>query len=121
MEVLRQLDYPAYFDLLEQPLPESHEGILEALANDHLIRPCEAGDWDIANLGALLFAKKLADFRTLARKAVRVIQYRGEGRVETLKERGFKSVPSTVCRFFDRHGLTFKKRQRMQANRTGQM
>ena len=38
-----------------------------------------------------------------------------------LKERGFKTVPSTVWRFFDRHGLTFKKRQRMQANRTGQM
>ncbi len=38
-----------------------------------------------------------------------------------LKERGFKTVPSTVWRFFDRHGLTFKKRQHMQANRTGQM
>ncbi len=38
-----------------------------------------------------------------------------------LKQRGFKTVPSTVWRFFDRHGLTFKKRQHMQANRTGQM
>ncbi len=38
-----------------------------------------------------------------------------------LKDRGFKTVPSTVWRFFDRHGLTFKKRQRMQANRAGQM
>ncbi len=37
-----------------------------------------------------------------------------------LKDRGLKTVPSTVWRFFDRHGLTFKKRQRMQANRTGQ-
>jgi transposase len=38
-----------------------------------------------------------------------------------LRDRGFKTVPSTVWRFFDRHGLTFKKRQRMQANRIGQM
>ncbi len=38
-----------------------------------------------------------------------------------LRDRGLKTVPSTVWRFFDRHGLTFKKRQRMQANRTGQM
>lgn len=37
-----------------------------------------------------------------------------------LKDRGLKTVPSTVWRFFDRHGLTLKKRQRMQANRIGQ-
>ncbi len=38
-----------------------------------------------------------------------------------LKDRGFETVPSTVWRFFDRHELTLKKRQRMRANRTGQM
>jgi ATP-dependent DNA helicase RecG len=85
-EVLRLLDYPAYFDLLEQPLPADRDGILAALAADDLIRPCQAGGWDITNLGALLFAKNSADFRTLKRKAVRVVQYRGEGRVETLRE-----------------------------------
>ncbi|MBE3064056.1 MAG: putative DNA binding domain-containing protein [Spirochaetes bacterium] len=85
-EVLRLLDYPAFFDLLEQPLPANRDGILEALVADNLIRPCEAGGWDITNLGAILFAKRLDDFRTLRRKAVRVIQYRGTGRTETLKE-----------------------------------
>jgi transposase len=38
-----------------------------------------------------------------------------------LNDRGLETVPSTVWRFFDRHGLTLKKRRRMQANRTGQM
>jgi len=38
-----------------------------------------------------------------------------------LKDRGLGTVPSTVWRFFDRHGLTYKKRQRMQASRTGRM
>ncbi|MCK5689534.1 putative DNA binding domain-containing protein, partial [Myxococcota bacterium] len=84
--VLRLLDYPAYFDLLEQPLPDNRDGILEALSEDRLIRPCPAGGWDITNLGALLFAKRLSEFRTLGRKAMRVIQYRGKGRVETIKE-----------------------------------
>ena len=94
-EVLRLLDYPAYFDLLEQPLPTNRDGILAALADDDLIRPCQAGGWDITNLGALLFAKNLAEFRTLKRKAVRVVQYRGEGRVETLKEQvGVKGYAS---------------------------
>jgi predicted HTH transcriptional regulator len=85
-EVLRLLDYPAYFDLLEQPLPSDRDGILAALADDGLLHPCEAGGWNITNLGAILFAKRLQDFRLLPRKVLRVIQYRGRSRVETLRE-----------------------------------
>ena len=85
-DVLRLLDYPAYFDLLQQPLPASRGHILAALAEDNLIRSGKAGGWDITNLGGVLFAKRLNDFRILKRKAVRVIQYRGTGRIETLKE-----------------------------------
>ncbi len=85
-EVLRLLDYPAYFDLLERPLPENREGIPAALEDDKLIAPCEAGGWNITNLGAILFAKRLDDFATLKRKAMRVIQYRGNSRIETIKE-----------------------------------
>jgi ATP-dependent DNA helicase RecG len=84
--VLRLLDYPAYFDLLEQSLPENRDGILAALTDDRLIQPCPAGGWDITHLGALLFAKQLDDFRTLSRKAMRIVQYRGNGRLETIKE-----------------------------------
>ena len=85
-EVLRLLDYPAYFDLLEQPLPSDRDGILAALADDRLICRGEAGGWNITNLGAILFSKRLEAFHALRRKAVRVIQYRGVGRIETLKE-----------------------------------
>ena len=85
-DVLRLLDYPAYFDLTEQPLPADREGIIAALADDGLIQRCEAGGWDITNLGAILFAKRLEDFATLRRKAIRVIQYRDIGRTETLRE-----------------------------------
>jgi len=84
--VLKLLDYPAFFDLAERPLPERREGILEALADDALIRPAEVGGWDVTNLGAILFAKKLDDFRTLRRKAFRVIRYKGNSRVETIRE-----------------------------------
>ncbi len=85
-EVLRLLDYPAYFELLDRPLPENRDGILSALASDDLIHACDAGGWNITNLGAMLFAKRLEDLRSLRRKAVRVIQYRGRSRIETLKE-----------------------------------
>lgn len=86
-EVLKRLDYPAYFDLLDLPLPEGRGGILQALVADELIRAETAGGWSITNLGAILFARRLDDFRSLRRKAVRVIQCRGDSRVETLKER----------------------------------
>ena len=85
-DVLLKLDYPAYFDLLDLPLPDGHAAILDALLQDRLIAPCAAGGFDITNLGAMLLAKNLGDFRSLQRKAVRVIEYRGAGRTETLKE-----------------------------------
>lgn len=84
--VLGMLDYPAYFDLLQRPLPENRSRILEVLAADALIRSDDAGGWSITNLGAILFAKRLEEFRALRRKAMRVIQYRGNNRLETLRE-----------------------------------
>ncbi|MBU5611621.1 ATP-binding protein [Geomonas azotofigens] len=85
-DVLRLLDYPSYFDLMKRPLPEARDGILNALADEELIVKAEAGGWNINNLGAILFAKRLSDFRSLKRKAMRVIIYRGNSRVETIKE-----------------------------------
>lgn len=85
-DALMLLDYPTYFSLLRLPLPETRDGILQALSADNLIRQTESGRWNITNLGAMLLAQKLADFRSLKRKAVRVIAYKGNSRVETLQE-----------------------------------
>lgn len=85
-DILNLLDYPAYFDLTNSQLPESRTGILEALANDEMIRQEQSGFWEITNLGAILFAKKLQKFKSLSRKAVRLVLYRGNSRVETIKE-----------------------------------
>lgn len=85
-QVLKLLDYPAYFDLTNQPLPEGREGVLNALAADSLIKQADNGRWQITHLGGILFAKRLQDFKTLERKAVRLIHYKGNSRVETLRE-----------------------------------
>jgi predicted HTH transcriptional regulator len=85
-EVLKLLEYPAYFDLLDLPLPESRDGILKALTDDGMILQADNGTWNITNLGAILLAKKLSTFKGLGRKAVRVITYKGRSRVETLHE-----------------------------------
>ncbi|WP_445772787.1 ATP-binding protein [Shewanella sp.] len=85
-DVLKLIDYPSYFDLVNLPLPEGREGILNALEADKIIAATQAGKWHITNLGAILFAKKLQDFQHLARKAVRLVQYKGNSRVETVRE-----------------------------------
>ena len=123
-EVLRLLDYPAYFDLLKRPLPESRYGILNALCDDALIRRSDASGWNVTNLGAVLFAKRLGDFRSLGRRAMRVVQYRGISRVETVRERvcekGYASGFESLIGFID--GLLPSKEaieQRDQNNTNG--
>lgn len=86
-DVLSLLDYPAYFSLLEIPLPETRAGILDRLADDQMIERADGGRWNLLNLGAILFAKDLAAFRHLSRKAVRLIEYHGDDRVRTKRER----------------------------------
>ncbi len=85
-EVLSAIDYPAYFDLTGQNLPAVKKGILERLGREKIIRDLGENRFDITNVGAILFAKRLSDFPTLARKAVRVIIYKGNNRIETIKE-----------------------------------
>lgn len=93
--VLKLLDYPAYFDLTEQILPETRSGILSRMADDELILKNTSGHWDISNLGAVLFARQLKAFGHLRRKSVRLILYRDNSRIETVQEiegvRGYAS------------------------------
>jgi predicted HTH transcriptional regulator len=84
--VLALLDYPAYFSMTGQNLPANKAGILERFASEKLITHKRDDVYDITNLGALLFAKKLSEFDAVGRKAVRVIIYKGNNRVETIKE-----------------------------------
>ena len=86
-DVLLALNWPAYFDLLGQPPADGRDATLEALERDRLIAPCDAGGFNVTNLGAILLAKDLGDFPHLRRKALRIIEYRGRGRLETLLER----------------------------------
>ena len=71
--VLRELDYSSYFEMLSLDLPSSKELILEALLEDGMIIKNETGNYNITNLGAILFAKRISDFPSLARKAIRKV------------------------------------------------
>jgi predicted HTH transcriptional regulator len=84
-DVLKKIDFISYFDLTGRPLPNGNEAILDVLCSEKLIRKND-GNFDITNLGAILFAKNIEEFENLSRKAVRVIIYEGKDRLKTLKE-----------------------------------
>lgn len=117
-DVLSLLDYPAFFELLEQPLPTDRENILARLAADRMIVQDAAGKWDITNLGAILFARNLDEFKSLARKAARIVVYEGKGRLKTVREQvvrkgyaaGFKTLTEHLSALLPRkevvdHGI----------------
>ena len=88
-DVLRLLDYDCYFQLTRRNLPESKSAILETLVNEEFIE--KQGDyWNITNLGALLFARDLTQFKELQYKTLRIILYTGKGRTEAYPELNFK-------------------------------
>lgn len=61
-------------------------GILNYLQEEAFIKKNENGKWDITNLGAILFAKNLNDFKNIKRKSIRVIQYDGKNKLKTIRE-----------------------------------
>lgn len=87
-EVLKLLDYPAYFKLLDQNLPDNKQGILEILSADHLISKDVGGHWNITNLGAILFAENIDNFdSSLSRKGIRFVAYDGDNRASSVLQR----------------------------------
>lgn len=87
-DVLDRMDHTAYFELTQQRLPDNRESIFERLSADRLIQYDVGGRWNITNLGAILFAKKLVDFPpSLARKAVRFVVYDGLSRANQVTYR----------------------------------
>jgi ATP-dependent DNA helicase RecG len=82
---LKLIDYPAYFELTNQPLPINREAIFDKLIQEKIVKK-NKDNFDITNLGALLFAKQLSEFEFIERKAIRVIMYQGKNKLKTKKE-----------------------------------
>ena len=85
-EALRLLDYSAYFDILGTPQPSDLFGVAHYMLEEGIIVRQDNGLYAVTNLGAILLAKRLADFSRISRKAIRVVQYSGNNRLDMLKE-----------------------------------
>lgn len=102
-EVFELLDVDALFRLLNKPVPNDLDSRLDELLANRLLRDCADGTFEIPRFSALLLAKSLNDFPTLARKAIRVVQYDGNDRVkrqwERTGNRGYASGFEGLIRF----------------------
>ena len=81
-QIVELLDTQTFFELLKRPYPTEQSGVIDRLLQDRLIDEVEGG-YGIRRLGAVLLAKRLADFSDLARKVPRVIVYSGASKLET--------------------------------------
>jgi len=91
IEVTELLAYPEFFSLTRTPPPDGRRAILETLEAQGIINYTVESGWSITNLGAVLLAKNLNDFPTVARKSLRVIRYVGNDKVQTRLEYPMKS------------------------------
>lgn len=85
-DALRMLDYSVYFDILGIPQPTDMNGVAHYMLEENIIAKQDNGLFAITNLGAILLAKRLSDFSRISRKAIRVVQYQGNNRLDMLKE-----------------------------------
>ncbi|WP_332794324.1 ATP-binding protein [Sphingomonas sp. RB3P16] len=80
--VIDQLDTQAFFELMQVPYPTTRDGVIERLLGERLIDR-RSGGFTIRRLGALLLAKRLNSFPDVRRKAMRVIVYAGDSKLDT--------------------------------------
>ena len=85
-DAIKYLDYQMYFDIKGEPQPTNLDGIAHYMLEEGIINEQTNKLYAITNLGAMLLAKKLTDFPKLQRKAVRVVQYGDNNRMNMLKE-----------------------------------
>jgi ATP-dependent DNA helicase RecG len=85
-EVVELIHVRRFFELLKLPYPTDDYAALERLVNDDLIDVIDR-KYAIRRLAAVLLAKDLEQFPELARKALRVIVYNGNSKLQTKLER----------------------------------
>ncbi len=88
-DVIKLLDTQCYFDLLKTPYPSNRDAVIEKFISEKFIKRYHGG-YVITNLGALLFAKNLAEFESLTYRAPRVIHYKGKNKLETMRDKDGK-------------------------------
>jgi predicted HTH transcriptional regulator len=81
-QVVALLDTQAFFTLTQRPYPTTQQAVIDLLRAERLIDLSPAG-FVIRRLGAVLLARRLADFPDVSRKASRIVVYSTNSKVQT--------------------------------------
>lgn len=84
-DVINLLNVGAYYRMLNLPYPENNNKILEDFIEEGFIKKVY-GKLAITNLGAILFANNMHQFKSIARKPIRLIQYSDKDKLKTVRE-----------------------------------
>ncbi|MEK7263112.1 MAG: ATP-binding protein [Bacteroidota bacterium] len=85
-EILNLLDYRSIFNLLNKPVPQNNQEILQWLTDERMIDPIDGAGYYVTNFGALAAAHNLHDIDSLSRKSIRLVRYEGVNKLKTEKE-----------------------------------
>jgi len=104
-EIVQLIDYPSFFKLNGLPLPEKRSEVVDHLDAAGVVTYSIERNWSITNLGALLYATDLRQFSHLKKKIPRVVIYKGDSRIETLREfpatGGYATIFTAVIDFVE--------------------
>lgn len=85
-DALNLISYSTYFNLKNENIPSDEEKIMHYMLEEGIIIKQDDGMYSITNLGAILFAKRLDDFGRISRKAIRVVKYENNNKLQILKD-----------------------------------
>lgn len=83
------LNLEAFFELMGLAIPSNQRAIIRVLVEQDLLIAEESGRWGITNLGALLLARNIRQFPSLAKRTIRVVHYEGPGNLSIRENREF--------------------------------
>jgi predicted HTH transcriptional regulator len=89
-EVIDLLDTQSYFALLQRPYPTTQKAVLEHLQTERIIDKTDS-KYRVRRMGAVLLARRVADFPEVSRKAVRIVVYSGNSKAKTKLDQTWES------------------------------
>lgn len=81
-DVTRFLDHKVYYKLLGEPIPSSHDTIINRFLKERIIEKASSDKYNITYNGAILLAKRISDFHQIERKAPRLVVYEKNDRIK---------------------------------------
>lgn len=113
-QVLSLLDFKSYFRLMGKEVPDNTQEVIRIFYSEGLLKEGEGQQWNITNLAAILFAENISNFSRLSRKAIRVVRYEGNTKLDTIFEQtgsfGYAKGFEALIAFIDSH---LPKRERI--------